>query len=533
MNNLIWNTEKDLEDLICELVSWKSRTGTNGEITFANKIKEKLMKLDYFSENEKNIRFHNAGEERNAVSAIYSSGITNKTIVLISHFDTVGVDEFGELKEYAFSPRELTEKYKNRVNEFPDHVQQDIQSDEYLFGRGTMDMKMGLALHMHLLELAITEKWPINLVLVTVPDEEVNSAGMRAAVKGLVGIQQEKEFKYELFLNSEPSFTQKPHDPNYYIYSGSIGKVLPGALFYGKETHAGEPLSGLTGHYMAAYLTKEMEFNTTFREEKYNEKTPLPICLQNVDLKQEYSTQTSHHVASLYNVLLFEKTAQDIMSSFEKVTIKAMKDCEKDYFEICKREKVKPIGEIDVIVYSELKKYAVEKLGQVKVDGIIKEVFLQENLDEREKTIHISDQLMANCSELAPATILFFAPPYYPAVNSSENQLVKDKIKLAQKVLSDKFNVKAKQVHYFNGLSDLSYVNYQSDDSDWKAFKNSTPVWGSEYSIPFADMAKLRAPVMNIGPLGKDAHKFTERLHKDSAFKYTPTVLQEVIKSMF
>ena len=57
----------------------------------------------------------------------------------------------------------------------------DLKSGDYLFGRGTMDMKMGLALHLHLLEIASSEKWPINLMLLTVPDEEVNSAGMRAA----------------------------------------------------------------------------------------------------------------------------------------------------------------------------------------------------------------------------------------------------------------------------------------------------------------------------------------------------------------
>ena len=52
-------------------------------------------------------------------------------------------------------------------------------------------MKMGLVLHLHLLEMATTEKWPINLILLTVPDEEVNSSGMRAAVSGLIDIREE------------------------------------------------------------------------------------------------------------------------------------------------------------------------------------------------------------------------------------------------------------------------------------------------------------------------------------------------------
>src|SRR5690625_557278 len=141
--------------------------------------------------------------------------------------------------------------------------------------------------------------------------------------------------------------------------------------------------------------------------------------------------------------------------------------------------------------------------------------------------------LMMHCLELAPTTVLFFAPPYYPAVNSTENELVQEKIKFTQETLSEKFGVHAEQVHYFNGISDLSYVNYSASDSGWQAYRNNTPVWGSVYSIPFEEMQTLQSPVINIGPFGKDAHKLTERLHKKSAFIYTPYVLKEVISSLF
>ncbi|MBO1910851.1 hypothetical protein J4G37_39420, partial [Microvirga sp. 3-52] len=156
-----------------------------------------------------------------------------------------------------------------------------------------------------------------------------------------------------------------------------------------------------------------------------------------------------------------------------------------------------------------------------------------ETLDERDMSIQISDQLMLNCQELAPATILFYAPPYYPAINSSDNELVTEKIELTQRILKEKFDVNAKQVHYFNGISDLSYVNYDENDTGWKAYKNNTPLWGDVYSIPFEEMQQLQAPVLNIGPFGKDAHKLTERLHKKSAFVHTPFALKAVVESMF
>ncbi|MEI3613428.1 hypothetical protein [Pseudogracilibacillus sp. SO30301A] len=93
--------------------------------------------------------------------------------------------------------------------------------------------------------------------------------------------------------------------------------------------------------------------------------------------------------------------------------------------------------------------------------------------------------------------------------------------------------MQAKQIHYFNGISDLSYVNYNGTDNGWQAYRNNIPVWGDVYSIPFEEMQTLQAPVINIGPFGKDAHKLSERIHKNSAFLYTPYVLKEVISSLF
>ena len=107
---------------------------------------------------------------------------------------------------------------------------------------------------------------------------------------------------------------------------------------------------------------------------------------------------------------------------------------------------------------------------------------------------------------------------------------LKDCVQYVREKGQEKFNLPVKQVHYFNGISDLSYVNYQDEGEGWTAFKANTPVWGSSYSIPFDAMAQLRAPVLNVGPFGKDAHKRTERLHIKSAFEEVPTLVEEMIK---
>lgn len=532
MNQLLWETPESLRELLCELVSWDSISSTEGERTFAPKVMDKLRELDYFQERSNQLQMHDAGLGRQVVTALYKHPEATETVVLISHFDTVQTEEYGVLEPLAYFPEELTKKLMENPSDLPEAARIDLETGKYLFGRGTMDMKMGLALHMQLIEKASVEEWPINLILTTVPDEEVNSAGMRAAVTQLVRIREEFGLTYKLFLNSEPSFSQSPSDIEEYIYSGTIGKIMPAALFYGKETHVGEPMKGMTANYIASYLTQRMEWNPLFRETDLGESTPLPVSLQQKDLKMSYSTQTPYRAVALYNVFLLKRTASEVMALFEQVANEAMEALNESYQFICDREQVKGVGKVKVIRYEQLLAYANKKLGVGEVERLKQEALQHDDWDDREKSLRIVDNLMIQCQELAPATVLLFAPPYYPAVNTSNDPLIKEAVALMKKS-AQTFNNTINQIHYFNGICDLSYVNYEDNGSGWTAFESNTPVWGDTYSIPFEDMAKLKGPVLNVGPFGKDAHQKTERLHVDSAFVEMPVMLETLIKSLY
>lgn len=532
MTQLSWGTPDALRRLLCEVVSWKSMTLTEGERKFSCKVTAKLKELTYFRENPDHLRLHHADLDRCFVTALYKHQDATETIVLISHFDTVNTEEYGDLQEYAHLPEELTKLLHSRADELPEEARQDLLSGEFIFGRGTMDMKMGLVMHMGLLEKATVEHWPINLILLTVPDEEVNSSGMRAAVQKLLELKAKHQLTYKLFLNGEPVFTQEPGDRNYYVYSGSIGKIMPAALFYGKETHVGEPLSGITAPYIASFLTQRMEWNLTLQETEMGEQTPLPVTLQQKDLRLEYSAQTPYRSAALYNVFLMKRNAGEILDIFEKVALNAAQACNEAYKEICSEQNVSPIGEVRVLRYEELEKHAIRKFGSDVVAGIKDLVLKKAEWDDREKSLRIADELIIKCQELTPAIVLLYAPPYYPAVNSSEDELVAECIEYVKQQGFEKFGLPVNQVHYFNGISDLSYVNYQDAGDGWIVFKENTPVWGSSYSIPFDEMTQLQAPVLNVGPFGKDAHKRTERLHIKSAFEEVPALLEGMVKML-
>ncbi|MFD1031839.1 M20/M25/M40 family metallo-hydrolase [Metaplanococcus flavidus] len=530
--DLLWGTPEKLQQLLCEMVGWNSITLSEGEVEFAYKLKDKLEQIPYFQNNPEKIYLGEVNWDRQYVTALYKHPEATDTIVLMSHFDTVQTGEYGDLEPLACNPRELTEAMKGIRGELDEYAQADLDSGEYLFGRGTMDMKAGLAMHMATLEKAAANEWRINLVLLSVPDEEVNSAGMRYSVSKLLDLEREYGLEYILFLNGEPSFAQHPGDQDHYIYSGSIGKIMPSAMFYGKETHVGEPLSGITSSYISTYLTHRMEWNPTFKETVYGETTPLPVTLTQRDIKEFYSAQTPYRTFALYNVFTMEHSAEQVFDLFEKVAEEAAAHCMEDYMVMCNNENIEPVGVIRVMRYEDLVKYALDKFGIEYFNDLIRDTLMHPEWDVREKSMHITDILLVNCQELTPAIIIMFAPPYYPAVNSSEDELVKRCIGQIKENAMAKFGHELNQIHYFNGISDLSYVNYGEQKDGWITYEANTPVYGDAYRIPFQTMKQLKAPVLNIGQFGKDAHKRTERLHIKNAFEQMPVLLEEMILSI-
>ncbi|GIO21693.1 M20/M25/M40 family metallo-hydrolase [Oceanobacillus sp. J11TS1] len=528
MNQFQWNSASQLRQLLNELVSWKSISLSEGEKQFPRKLYAKLQDLDYFHKNPSHLKLHEADMRRKLLTALYKHPDAKQTICLLSHFDTVNTEEYGSLEPLATQPEELTKVYLEQKDTFSKDICADIESGEFLFGRGTMDMKMGLVMHMSLIEQASIEEWPINLLLLTVPDEEVNSAGMRYAIPALIDLKKQHDLTYTLFLNSEPTFRHDPRDNTHYIYSGTIGKVLAGALFYGKETHAGEPLSGMTSPFISTFLTREMEWNPIFREEVLGEAAPLPVTLQQTDLRLHYSTQTPYRSSALYNIFLLERTAEEAFTLFEQVAKKAASQCNERYKKICQDNQVRPIGTVKVIPYEELLEYATKKLGKELIEDLIKDIHFNDDYDDREKSLRITDSLMIHCQELAPAIVILFAPPYYPAVNSSGDPFIESCVQYVEKEAKRQFHLEIKRSHFLNGICDLSYVNYQGS-TDLQIYEKNTPVWGDSYELPFSFMRELKAPVLNVGPFGHDAHKRTERLHIASAFEQFPYLIRKLI----
>jgi arginine utilization protein RocB len=57
-------------------------------------------------------------------------------------------------------------------------------------------------------------------------------------------------------------------------------------------------------------------------------------------------------------------------------------------------------------------------------------------------------------------------------------------------------------------------------------------LWGDVYSIPFDDLDEISMPVMNVGPWGRDIHKYTERVFKEDLINRAPDLMAFAIEEI-
>ena len=537
---MLWQTKEQLTELLIKLVETPSITDSDSELRMAEVINNELKKLDYFNKYPQFLKVYSTENSRKFVTALVKkSEDIRKTVILVSHFDVVAIKDYGKWEEFAFNPEKLTEIFYNKKNEMPIAVQKDLAKGNWLFGRGIMDMKAGLTLHMSMLEQASQGLFEGNILLLTVNDEEGNSSGMRAAVPVLLDLAEKYNLEYTVCLNSEPIFGRFPNDENKYIYTGSMGKFNTGFLFYGKETHVGEPFSGLNANMMASQLTCELELNTDFCENIQGEISPPPSNLIQKGLKNEYSVKTPHNAVTLLNMFLMEKPVEEVIEQLLLSAERAAKRIEDYYQERAVNfarlnDSDNNTVKIRVLTYNDLMVYTVKTYGIEAVERIINSVIKNKlNKDDRDLTFEIVDRLAHLSQELTPMIVLFFAPPFYPAVSSYNNPAIKQVVQEIIEYTETNYNLELKEMKYYPGLSDLSYTGLQQPVSSLELVTLNMPLWGKGYSIPLNELKQLNVPVINVGPVGKDAHKWTERLDVDYAFETLKDMLTVTVNKIF
>lgn len=539
---------KRIEGLTLELVGVRSVVDTTDEIDISNKVMQIFSEMDYWKthpERLKQVPFINDPIGRSSVVATLKGkkGNSNKTVILIGHIDTVGIGDYGDFKDLATQPKELVKALKTLL--LSDECREDLESGDYLFGRGILDMKCGVAIIIAILEdlSKDLESFDGNIIFAAVGDEEGNSGGMLSVVPELVRMQEKEGYEYLAVIDTDYTAPRYDGDDHRYVYIGTVGKLMPTFYVVGKETHVGQPFNGLDPTQIAGAIINKINKNIAYSDVADGEVSLPPITLHHRDLKEEYSVQIARTACLYFNYATHKSTPDEVMEKMMRASLEAFSDVvntlNERYDIFCKASHIEPKllpWKARVISYQELYEMVKAEQGDVadeRIEALKQELLQDKSLDERYFSLRLIEEIHSMWTDKDPVVVVYFSPPYYPhnyVTGKNEKEvLLLEAIEVASKKQRMKYPIINRKFYPY--ISDLSFASAPSDRRI-TALENNMPAFGSRYNIPISDMQKLNLPVVNIGPYGKDAHQFTERIEKHYSFKVAPTLVYDTLMKL-
>lgn len=524
----------------------------NGESNCAKKIYEYYSKLPYFHENSEYVllqQTENDEIERYNVIAMVkgTKGKSNKTIILMGHLDTVGVDDFGTIKEYAYNPDKLPGLLRD-LN-LGEDVNKDIDSGEYMFGRGALDMKAGIAGHMYLIKYFSEhpEELDGNIIALAECDEEDNSHGVISALKVFKDWKKKYNLDYIAAINADYSTPYHEKDENRYVYFGTIGKLLPSFYVTGKETHVGQAFGGLDPNLLVAELTRLIELNPDLCDESQGEVTIPPMSLKQADFKEGYTVQTALAAYSYYNFFTHSMSPKDVMVKVKEKAIEAFDNIVK-----YTNESYKKFCDMGGHTYTELpwktRVYTWEEFYE-EVFLIHGEKFKQHinnfakdlneknpSMDLRDFSVKVIEETWKWAKDKTPAMIIYYSSTFSARIEITgktelEKQLL-DSVNESIAFVQDYSDKPIITKMFYPYISDSSFMAISDDIEELKALENNMPAWGTKYIHPIDEVLEINVPVVNIGTFGKDGHKITERVHMKYTFENVTNITYNTIRKL-
>ncbi len=528
------------------LVACDSISCTEKELSASDFVYDKLLEIPYFKENPDLVGKYKIPNDAYGRYVVYGAVIGNSkdTVILSGHTDVVSVEVYGEAEPLAFTIGDELEK-KLAEMELSDQARADLESGEWIWGRGSADMKAGdvlnLALTKKYAELASKGELKGSVLLLALPDEESYSAGMRVASKIMKKLKDERGLNYRLLIDPEPAAEM---GESQVMSIGSVGKVQPVVIAQGEVAHFGHCFDGISALNILSGIYKKTQGSLAFADFYEGEATVPPSWGNMRDMKLCYDVSLPYRGYGFMTVLSFQKTPDDIIDMLRDISenvleeeISTLNDTYQEFKKINKfatKEKV----HFDTAVYtveelcSELRNKDREKFEKF-FEKIYEEAGRKvlEGESYPVATVYMMDELLTYADIKKPLVLIGIAPPYYPATHSN---MVEGHEGFGQKVFEFASEISEKEhsqkiefEHYFLGISDNSYTSVE--EMDFERLKSNFPMWGKLYEIDFETIREVSVPSILYGPIGRDYHQWTERVNKRSLLEVMPDMLDRVV----
>lgn len=528
---------QQIEKIAQELVKIPSiNNSLHGEADASEKIKEILLSFPYFEQNSDLVWTTDLPadpyQRKNVFAFLPKQGI-KQTVLLHAHMDTVGVEDFGKIKSMAFDPDKLLDFFKEYEED--SEVKEEALSGDWAFGRGMLDMKSGMAVHLMnlLFYTEHLEELPFNLLFMGNPVEENDHTGMIESLPELIKFKQQG---YEFIAAINTDFVSPLHeaDTTRYLYTGAAGKMLSCFYIKGREAHVGNTLQGIDPTLLSSAINLAINTNPALCEEIDDEEILPSSALYQRDQKDFYNVQTAKTAHLYFNTFLYEKSAKDVLDTLLDATKQAVDQVISMLDErlTAHRKNIHvPQGSIEhsvkIYLFEEYVAFCREKINP---DAILQTLLTKtEKLDKRELGFAFIDALEQATGDDSPKVILFLAPPFCPHNEIEQNTRLDVAVTSAAEKIAERTGEVFKKRRFFPFLSDSSYLAMNETDQEIKAIEENFPGMADIYPLPVQTIQQLSIPAVNLGVFGKGAHTWKERIYKPYSYEVLPVLIREVL----
>jgi arginine utilization protein RocB len=530
--------------ILDSLVRIPSVTESVHESDAAFWIHDRLAELQYFKDHPENLMLVETPLEGahnklfSLVARVDASQKTDRTVLMVSHFDVVGVGVYGENEKHAFDPRALEKIYGSADG-----------SGRVMWGRGVMDMKCGVALEIDILEEFAENRdlFDVNIVVTFVGDEENVSAGMRGVLPVLTDMQRGGT-EFLAALNTEPGEAGCIGRSGPMAYTGTLGKLMPGFYIKGLEAHVGNDFCGFSSALAMAHIINYAEGRPDFADSLNGEFQPSWVCLNCGVMKGGYSVTLPDRAYAYFNCFTATNAPASVMEQMRETAERALKSAVEHHIRSYEgirhdlSDEDKKIAErlrssIKVFDLSEFIKLAEKVHGkELLTDEINQFIDGLKPGDVRDRGIAVVDKIARLSKIPGPYAVCFFLPPWMPVrvpdLGDERDVALLGVVDSIKEKLKKEHGLDLAVLQLFSGLCDLSYAGGKISEDDLHTYADNVPGWGRIYDIPLEEMQSLGLSVLNLGPSGEDAHRETERLYLDYSTDILPELLRDTIREI-
>lgn len=541
---------EDAEALSLALTRKASVTDGPGEKAFPAYLRSILARIPYFREQPADLCLLPIPEDPLGRSNLFAlvRGEGEACVVLTGHYDVVHTAMYGPLESLAFDPPALRDRLLADLSELTGRdnplfkLKQDLESGEFLPGRGLLDMKSGLAAGIvALARFAAAKGRRGNLLFLAVADEEGSSHGMKAAAPQLQVFLAERGLKAAAVFNLDAAVDQGSGELGRALFTGSVGKTLPFVYFVGKSAHAGSPYDGISPVLPAGEFAREIESNPeAFRERQPfpGEKPSPPTFLYFRESREHYDVTMPPSVFCALNVLSHAAGPESILETVSKLAAEAMdkavsalRERASTYSRLVSGHVSLPAGAPRVLRFEEYLGLAEKGQAEALPQARRKAGGLHPG-DKVLQTLEVLNALLPLTGLEGPAAVVGFAPPYYARVQLDEGRDAAF-LALTRSVLSAYAEEGHRPIRlrpFFPGISDMSLLA-PADSAEERSFvRSQMPI--PDLSSEESKRISLGCPVVNLGPWGREYHQAGERVQTTYAFRELPELLGRLTKAI-